>query len=49
MSLLQTWNGLCEYEVEDRVNNSISFSYYCGLTIDSVAPDHYTTGTLLTR
>jgi len=37
-----TWYGLSDYEVEDRVNDSISFSYFCGLRIDSVAPDHST-------
>lgn len=42
MSLLQTWYGLSYYEVEDRVNDSISFGYFCGLTIDSIAPDHST-------
>ena len=42
MSLLQTWYGLSDYEVEDRVNDSISFSYFCGLHIDEVAPDHST-------
>ena len=42
MSLLQTWYGLSDYEVEDRVNDSISFSYFCGLPINSVAPDHST-------
>ncbi len=42
MSLLQTWYGLSDYEVEDRVNDSISFSYFCGLHIDGVAPDHST-------
>ena len=42
MSLLQTWYGLSDYEVEDRVNDSISFSYFCGLPIDGVAPDHST-------
>lgn len=42
MCLLQTWYGLSDYEVEDRVNDSISFSYLCGLTIDSIAPDHST-------
>ena len=31
MSLLQTWYGLSDYEVEDRVNDSISYSYFCGL------------------
>jgi IS5 family transposase len=42
MSLLQTWYGLSDYEVEDRVNDSISFSYCCGLPIDGIAPDHST-------
>ena len=42
MSLLQTWYGLSDYEVEYRVNDSISFSYFCGLHIDQVAPDHST-------
>lgn len=42
MSLLQTWYGLSDYEVEDRVNDSISFGYFCGLHIDEVAPDHST-------
>ena len=42
MCLLQTWYGLSDYEVEDRVNDSISFGYFCGLTIDQIAPDHST-------
>lgn len=33
MSLLQSWYGL---------NDSISFSYFCGMNIDQVAPDHST-------
>jgi len=40
MCLLQTWHGLSDYEVEDRVNDGISFSYFCGLTIGQVAPGH---------
>ena len=28
MSLLQTWYGLSDYEVEDRLNDSISFSRF---------------------
>ncbi len=40
MCLLQTWYGLNDYEVEDRVNDNLSFGYFCGLTIDQVAPDH---------
>ncbi|MFV0505410.1 MAG: IS5 family transposase [Bacteroidales bacterium] len=42
MCLLQFWYGLSDYEVEDRINDSISFSYFCGLTIDQSAPDHST-------
>lgn len=42
MCLLQSWYGLSDYEVEDRVNDSISFSYFCGLTIEQLAPDHST-------
>ena len=42
MCLLQSWYGLSDYEVEDRVNDSLSFSYFCGLNIDEPAPDHST-------
>ncbi len=42
MSLLQTWYGLSDYEVEDRINDSLSFSYFCGLNIEEPAPDHST-------
>lgn len=42
MCLLQTCYGLSDYEVEDRVNDRISFGYFCGLTIEQVAPDHST-------
>ena len=52
MSLLQSWYGLSDYEVEDRVNDSISFSYFCGLNIDQVSPDHSTLSrfrTLMTK
>ncbi len=50
--LLQTWYGLSDYEVEDRINDSISFSYFCGMSIDQIAPDHSTISrfrTLMTR
>lgn len=40
--LLQTWYGLSDYEVEDRINDSLSFSYFCGMSIEQVAPDHST-------
>ena len=42
MCLLQSWYGLSDSEVEDRLNDSISFSYFCGMHIDEVAPDHGT-------
>ena len=42
MCLLQSWYGLSDYEVEDRLNDSISFSYFCGMNIEEVAPDHST-------
>lgn len=42
MCLLQTWYGLSDYEVEDRINDSISFSRFCGLTLEQPAPDHST-------
>ena len=42
MCLLQSWYGLSDYEVEDRINDSISFSYFCGLNIDQISPDHST-------
>jgi len=42
MLLLQNWYGLSDYEVEDRINDSISFSYFCGLTIEQSSPDHST-------
>ena len=50
--LLQTWYGLSDYEVEDRINDSISFSYFCGMSIDQIAPDHSTISrfrTLMTK
>jgi len=40
--LLQTWYGLSDYEVEDRINDSLSFSSFLELTIDQTSPDHST-------
>jgi len=40
MCLLQNWYGLSDYEIEDRINDSISFSYFCGMTIEQSSPDH---------
>jgi IS5 family transposase len=40
--LLQSWYGLSDDEVEDRINDRLSFSYFCGMTIEHIAPDHST-------
>jgi IS5 family transposase len=40
MTLLQTWYGLSDYELEDRVNDSISFSRFAGISLDNTVPDH---------
>ena len=40
MSLLQTWYNLSDYEVEDRVNDSLSFMHFVGLTIEDSVPDN---------
>jgi len=40
MGLLQTWYGLSDYEVEDRLNDSISFSRFVGLSLEGKSPDH---------
>ena len=37
---LQTWFGLSDYEVEERVNDSIAFSKFVGLELNSTVPDH---------
>ena len=42
MCLLQSWYGLSDSKVEDRINDSLSFRYFCGMTIEQVAPDHST-------
>jgi transposase, IS5 family len=40
MELLQTWYGLSDYELEDQVNDRISFSRFVGLSLDDKSPDH---------
>ncbi|MFR9535107.1 MAG: transposase, partial [Rikenellaceae bacterium] len=40
MSLLQTWYGLSDYELEDQVNDRISFSRFVGIPLDATVPDH---------
>ena len=40
MSLLQSWYGLSDYEVEERVNDSLSFMNFVGLTLEDSVPDN---------
>ncbi|MBK9449874.1 MAG: transposase [Bacteroidetes bacterium] len=40
MSLLGIWYGLSDRELEDHVNDSISFTRFCGLSLEDSIPDH---------
>ena len=40
--LLETWYGLSDYEVEERINDSLLFSEFLGLDLGFPAPDHST-------
>ena len=40
ITLLQTWYGLSDYEVENQVNDRISFMKFCGLRFEDNVPDH---------
>lgn len=40
MSLLQSWYGLSDYDVEEKVNDSLSFMQFVGLTLEDDVPDH---------
>ena len=40
MSLLQTWYGLSDYEVEERINDSLSFMKFVGLGLEDDVPDN---------
>lgn len=40
MSLLQSWYGLSDYEVEEKVNDSLSFMQFVDLTLEDDVPDH---------
>ena len=40
MTLLQTWYGLSDYEIESQVNDRISFMKFCGLRFEDDVPDH---------
>jgi IS5 family transposase len=38
--LLQTWYGLSDYEIEEQVNDSLSFMRFLDLTLEDSVPDH---------
>lgn len=40
MSLLGIWYGLSDRELENRVNDSLSFGRFCGLSMLDPVPDH---------
>jgi IS5 family transposase len=40
MCLLQTWYGWSDYEVEEKVNDSLSFMQFVGLHLEDEVPDH---------
>lgn len=42
MLLLQTWYGLSDCALEERVNDSVTFSRFLDLGMESVSPDHST-------
>ena len=47
--LLQTWYGLSDYEVDERINNSILFSESLVLDMGFPTPDHSTIGRFRTE
>ena len=42
IELLRTWYGLSEGEVEDQVNDRLSFSRFAGLGMEDIVPDSTT-------
>ena len=40
ITLLQTWYGFSDYEVEERLYDSLSFMKFTGLTLEDLVPDH---------
>ena len=42
MMLLQTWYELSDCALEERINDSLSFSRFLGLPVEAVSPDHST-------
>ena len=42
IELLRTWYGLSDYEVENQVNDRLSFSTFAGISMDDSCPDSTT-------
>ena len=42
IELLRTWYGLSDEEVEEQVNDRLSFTRFVGISMDSVSPDSTT-------
>ena len=42
IELLRTWYGLSDGEVEDQVNDRLSFSCFAGLGMEDIVPDSTT-------
>ena len=42
MLLLETWYNLSDCALEERINDSITFSRFLGLKLEEVSPDHST-------
>ena len=42
IELLRTWYGLSDGEVEDQVNDPLSFSRFAGLGMEDIVPDSTT-------
>lgn len=42
MLLLQSWYNLSDCALEERVNDSLAFSRFLGLSLEAVSPDHST-------
>ena len=42
MLLLETWYNLSDCALEERINDSITFSLFLGLKMEAVSPDHNT-------
>ena len=42
MQLISTWYGISDVQTEEMVNDSLSASSFCGLSVEDSVPDHST-------